>query len=695
MTATSLNAGYGTRSLPARAWDWLRAQPKWLTIPAAGLIVLLLWEVWVAPPWKVGAPPGEAGINFLAADGSKLAHRGERPVAEVDAAALPPHVRQAFLAIEDRRFYDHGGVDFRGLARAMFNNLQAGGVVEGGSTITQQYVKNAFFTQDRTLTRKAKEMLIADWVEGWTDKDTILSRYLENCYFGEGQTGLVAAAHHYFSKTPEELSLGEAAMLAGMVKAPSRLAPTVDYAASVERMGVVLGAMADAGFITADEAEAVSDPEIRLGEEEREVDQAGWFVDWLAADLPEGYEGTVQTTLEPEIQARAERAIARAGLGNAQVALIAIRADGRVAAMVGGKEYTPEAFNRATQAERQPGSTFKLFDYFAAIREGAKPSDIVTDAPVRIGSWQPKNAYSGYRGRMTLRQAFAISSNTAAIRIADRAGLDDVRDTARDLGVEGDLPEDASLALGTASITLKEMAGAYAAFAGGRYPVTVYGVEGEGVTPTNSLDPETEWAPMLDLLWNAANRGTGRAALLNTTTFGKTGTSQEGRDALFIGFSGDLVTAVWVGRDDNKPVPGNHGGGLPAQIWKSFMRGVTLGELPLPVRAEDLRRASDGPAPAASADEEDMGIVAIDGDDPLAREPGELPPLDLDLPAPPDGVFADPADPEPGEGELPPVDQPGQPAPPAQPAPPRGNPATPNPPTTPQPAAPAAAGAGE
>ena len=641
MNSTALADSPSAPRRGASALRWLSSQSRWLLVLGAALLLLVGWQAWMAPPWRVGAPPGPAGVDYLAADGSLLAHRGERPVAEVDAAALPDHVRQAFLAIEDRRFYEHGGVDFRGLARATFDNLQAGGVVAGGSTITQQYVKNAFFTQDRTLTRKVQELLLADWVETWASKDTILSRYLENCYFGEGQTGLTAAAHHYFSKTPQELSLGEAAMLAGMVKAPSRLAPTVDYDASVERMHVVLEAMVEAGFISQEQAREVPDPELDIGEEEKPLEQAGWFVDWLAAELPEDFRGEVQTTLVPEIQQAAERAVRRARLGGSQVALLAIRPDGRVVAMVGGKEWTPEGFNRATLAERQPGSTFKLFDYFAAIRQGMEPDDMITDAPVRIGNWQPRNGYRGYRGEMSLREAFAISSNTAAVRVADRAGLANVREAARDLGVTAELPDDASLALGSGSVTLKEMVAAYAAFAGGRYPVEVRGIEGQGAQPGRALDPEREWAPMLDLLWHAANNGTGRAAALATPTFGKTGTSQEGRDALFIGFAGDLVTAVWVGRDDNAPVPGSSGGGTPARIWRNFMRNVDLGEADLPIDPARLRRAPPPAAPIAPEEEDVPLVEGIEGENMLIDPAMEgLVPLELDLPPPPDGFLA-------------------------------------------------------
>ena len=584
--------------------------PLWFRGLLLALLVLVAWETWAAPPWKLGGPPPPQGIDFIAADGTLIAHRGPRTAAPVDASQLPDHVVQAFLAIEDRRFFDHGGIDYRGLARATLANMSAGGVVEGGSTITQQYVKNAFLTQDRTFVRKGKEMLLADWAELWMSKNEILSRYLELCYFGEGQYGLVAAAHHYFDRTPEELTLGQAALLAGMVKAPSRLAPTVDYAASTERMRVVLGAMAYAGFIAEDAAEDESDPKVTLGAKEEEGPSGTWFVDWLMQDIDDDFAGTVQTTLEPDAQARAERVVRNARLGGAEVALIAMRPDGAIAAMVGGRNWTPKAFNRAMTAQRQPGSTFKLFDYFAAMRDGMTPSTMVGDSPIDIDGWKPRNAYSGYYGPMPLSRAFAISSNTVAIRVAEMVGKDKVIDAARDLGVESEIPETPSMALGTATLTLKELAAAYAAFAYGKYPVAAYGIAGEGEAPRQRLDTEREWKPMLNLLFNAANRGTGKAALIDAhPVFGKTGTSQEGRDALFVGFAGNMVTAVWVGRDDNKPIPGNHGGGNPAQIWRQFMSGVKLEPLDLPIEAGAIKRPI--PRPTISAEDADMRNIDI------------------------------------------------------------------------------------
>ncbi|MBX7541042.1 transglycosylase domain-containing protein [Qipengyuania sphaerica] len=564
-----------------RAWPFLRDRPLKYTIAGAALVLLLLWEIASIPPWSAGERKQQESLTFLASDGSIIARRGPAPVEEVDAAALPPHVRNAFIAIEDRRFEDHGGIDLRGLARAMLANAKAGGVVEGGSTITQQYVKNTYLTQDRTFTRKFKEFLLADWVENWMDKDEILSRYLETAYFGGGQTGLTAAAHHFFDKKPDELTLGEAAMLAGVIKAPSNLAPTVDREASLERMEVVLSAMVDGQFITRAEADEADDPRVDKGKSS-EVAAGSWFTDWLLRDMDEDDTGEVQTTLDADMQEAAQKAIDRARLGGAEAALIAIRPDGRVLAMVGGKKWEPEAYNRALFAQRQPGSTFKLYDYLAAFRDGATPDDTMLDAPLDIEGWKPKNGYEGYYGVVSIREAFAWSSNTVAVRAAQAAGYDEVRDAARDLGVHSDLPEAHSLPLGTANMTLAELVTSYAAFAGGSYPVKLYGIEDDFEKPDKKLERHAEWAAMLDLLWYAANYGTGKRAALDVPTFGKTGTTQDGRDAIFVGFAGNVVTAVWIGRDDNKPVAGASGGRLPAQIWEDFMSNIELEPMALP-----------------------------------------------------------------------------------------------------------------
>lgn len=588
---------------------------------------------------------------MLDTNGKFFAHRGPRASERIDAAKLPEDVRAAFIAIEDRRFYAHGALDYRGLARAAYTNIREGRVSQGGSTITQQYVKNAFLTHDRTWTRKLKELFLADWVENWMSKDEILSRYLEHAYFGAQQTGLTAAARFYFDRSPEELSLGQAAMLAGLVKAPSRLAPTVNRQGARDRMRVVLGAMADAGFITEERAKAVRNPRLVSSGRKKPKESAGWFADWLYTRLDDDTIGTVQTTLESDVQRRAERAIDQARLAGAEIALIAIRPDGRVAAMVGGSDWQQGAFNRVSQARRQPGSTFKLFDYLAALRAGARPDDIVFDSPIAVGDWKPTNSYRGYRGPITLRQAFGISSNTVALRVSQAAGYDEVVRAARDLGITSDLPEDApSLPLGTATLTLEELVGAYAAFALGRYPVMPEGVASAIKLPAHKLDEKREWAPMLDLLWESANEGTGRrASYMRLPTFGKTGTSQDGRDALFVGFSGDLVTAIWIGRDDNKPIPGASGGQLPARIWAEFMSGLRLKPLPIPSpkRAGRMQERSATPEQPTPTDDA-SGLIVEDGPA-LSQFPVETglpqPQLQPQLPLPQTGLQPDPTKP--------------------------------------------------
>ncbi len=566
----------------------LRRAPWKLIAVLTLLAAVPAWQTWTAPPWRMDQAQRAGGIDLVAADGTVFAHRGPRAPETVDMAKLPAQVKQAFVAIEDRRFYSHGPFDFRGFARAMWHNARAMRLAEGGSTITQQYVKNAYLSNDRTFARKFKEVFLADWAETWLTKDEILGSYLQHAYFGDQAWGLVAAAKHYFSKRPDQLTLGEAALLAGLVKAPSRLAPTNDYTSAINRMHVVLQTMIEDGTISPAQAAAVTPPRLRLTVDTSQA-RAGWFADWISAQAGDHAQGRVPTTVDLALQRRAEAVVRRAPLGGAEVALIALRPDGRVVALVGGRHWQPGAFDRAIQARRQPGSTFKLFDYFAAVRGGLRPDDEVLDAPLKVEDWRPVNGYPGFRGTMSVRDAFAISSNTAAVRVTENVGRRAVIKAARDLGVTSPLPTDPTLALGSGTMSLTELAGAYAAFAGGRYPVVPHGFAAQTVPPPAALSRSREWAPMLDLLWQAANLGTGRRAALAEPTFGKTGTSQDGRDALFVGFAGDLVTLVWIGRDDNKPLPGSSGGHLPAEIWRAFMAGVPLGktDIPLPKQVTD------------------------------------------------------------------------------------------------------------
>lgn len=564
---------------------WLR----WgLTGFAGLLLVILLWLVVTAPLGRALEPLPDPAMLIVSSEGRPIARRGAIKLAPVEVGKLNPLTPAAFVAIEDRRFYRHWGIDPRAIGRAMVANFQAGGVRQGGSTLTQQLAKTSFLNGDRSLKRKAQEVIIAFWLEGWLTKDEILSRYLSSVYFGDGVYGLRAAARHYFGKEPDKLTLAQSAMLAGLVQAPSRLAPTRNLAGAQKRAKLVLAAMADTKVITPARA-AASTPARPIRQVEK-VPTGTYFADWVAPQASAAFESDfgevkVRTTLDADLQRLATRAVANAPLGpGVQAALVAMRPDGRVVAMVGGRSYKDSSFNRATQARRQPGSAFKLFVYLAAMRAGYTPNSIVEDRPITIDGWTPANSDGVYRGPVPLRAAFARSSNAATVRLSEAVGRGNVLRTARELGISSPLPDSPSVALGTAGVSLLELTSAYAAVAGGRYPVAATGLpplalkdNEPGFIPAlfdrgGQLDERRDWRPMLDLLWAAANEGTGKRAALATATFGKTGTSQDNRDALFVGFAGDLVVGVWVGRDDNKSLGSKVSGGtLPAQIWRSFM----------------------------------------------------------------------------------------------------------------------------
>ena len=549
-------------------------------ILAVAFLLLILWLTATAPVSRT-LEPVVPGITLLAADGSPIARRGAIVADPVDVDNLPPHVAGAFVAIEDRRFHDHHGISLQSMARAAWNNLRAGGVREGGSTITQQLAKLAFLSSDRTAARKLREIVIALWLEAWLSKEEILSRYLSMVYFGDNVYGLRAAAKHYFRKSPEALTASESAMLAGLVKAPSRLAPTSNPKGARERSKLVIEAMVRNGSLSRARADALPPARIRRRRAEA-VPSGSYFADWLLAELDReeesvGAEREIRTTLDPRLQRLAERAVERADLDGAQAALVAMRPDGRVVAMVGGRDYGKSPFNRVTRARRQPGSTFKLFVYLAALEDGLKPDSIVLDAPVTVDGWSPENSDGRYRGPIPLREAFAISSNVAAVRLAERVGRGDVIGMARRLGIESPLEAHPSLPLGTSTLTLLELTSAYAGVASNRFPVRARGLREErgeegGEEP---FDEDATLPMILDLLWQSANAGTGKAAALPVPTFGKTGTTQDYRDALFVGFVRNLVVGVWVGRDDGAPLAGVTGGGLPAEIWRDFV-GATL-----------------------------------------------------------------------------------------------------------------------
>ena len=574
-----------------------RRWPLILYSIAALVLVTLVWLVLTAPLSRALEPLQDPALLMLSDDGHAIARRGAIKEAPVDVTRLNPLTPAAFVAIEDRRFYRHWGIDVRGMGRAMVANMRGGGVRQGGSTITQQLAKTSFLTGDRTIKRKAQEIIIAFWLEAWLSKQEILSRYLSSVYFGDGVYGLRAAAHHYFNREPQQLSLAQSAMLAGMVQAPSRLAPTQHLAAAQKRSRLVLAAMADTKVIS--DARARSVYPARPVAITSKVPTGTYFADWAAPYAQKAFDSEfgqvkVRTTLNATLQRLAIRAVGNARIGGAQAALVAMRPDGRVVAMVGGTSYKESPFNRVTQARRQPGSAFKLFVYLAALRSGWTPDSIIDDKPITIGGWTPVNSDGVYRGRITLREAFARSSNAATVRLSEQVGRANVIRAARDLGITTPLPDRPSLPLGTAGVSLLELTSAYAAVADGHYPIVARGLadpqapEGLGAffRRDGRLDEARDRAPMLDLLYAAANNGTGRRAALAVPTFGKTGTTQENRDALFIGFAGDLVVGVWVGRDDNKSLGKISGGTIPAEIWRNFMTAAL---------AVDRRRGPDLP----------------------------------------------------------------------------------------------------
>ena len=660
--------------------DAPRPEPRWRKrlrwvgrgFAAFFLLFLLLvaWLAITAPLSKSLEPIAPPEITLLASDGTPIARTGaivEKPVA---VARLPKHVTGAFLAIEDRRFYSHWGIDPRSIGRALWTNITSGRT-EGGSTITQQLAKFTFLSPKRTLGRKAREALIAFWLEAWLTKDEILERYLSNAYFGDNSYGLRAASLHYFNRQPEKLTPAQAAMLAGLVKAPSRLAPTRNPDLAAKRMRLVLGAMAEEGYITAQQAKSLRAP--KIDERSRaDLPTGTYFADWA---LPEarklsdvGYaRQTIRTTLDSRLQAAARRAALRAPLGKAQVALVAMRPNGEVVAMIGGKDYADSPFNRATQARRQPGSTFKLFVYLAALRAGWDPDDTIDNRPIDTGSYQPRNSGGHYSPTITLERAFATSSNVAAVRLFQQVGDDKVIAMARQLGVTSPLARgDSSLALGTSSMSLLELTSAYAAVAADSYPVEPRAFEAEEAgwfarvfSGPDSFSSRVH-GDMEQMLRAAVNSGTGRAAMLSVPNYGKTGTSQDNRDALFVGYAGGLVVGVWVGNDDNSPLKGVSGGGVPARIWRDFMTQA-LGQKSAPKRTEP---AADPEGPVQPLDVPDIGDIPVGDKTTVGVQDGEAvvrteingTPIDLRLPI---GDRA--AAPQPGDAPVPETAQPPQP----------------------------------
>jgi penicillin-binding protein 1A len=592
-------------SREAGTWPWRIA--KWTAVTAIwGFVVAvvgLAWIAWDLPDIDSLAPSAadtrRQAVTLVAADGSPLASYGDLWGKRLAVGALPRHLTLAVMAIEDRKFYEHPGIDPRGILRAAVANLRAGRIAQGGSTLTQQLAKNLFLTPERSIERKLKEMVLALLLERRFSKDEILTIYLNRVYLGAGTYGVEAAAQRYFGRSAREIGVYEAALLAGLLKAPSRFNPRSDPNAARARTRVVLAAMVDAGYLERNAADAA----IRKGEANL-VDggrafggSARYFTDWTL-ESASGYAGTsaddltVVTTLDPRLQAFADKAATRAAAVGLQIGLVAMTPHGAVRAMIGGADYRDSQFNRATQARRQPGSAFKPIVYLPALEAGMTPQTWVADAPVTVAGWSPENFSRRFRGMVTLRDGMAQSLNTVAVRVAENVGRERVARAARRLGITTELTPHPSLSLGASEVTLLELTAAYAVFANGGVGVVPYGLRevraggkpifraGTTGGPGRIVDPATA-AAMSEMLTAVIREGTGRAARLDRPAAGKTGTSQEFRDAWFVGYTTDLVAGVWVGHDDGAPlrIDGKpvSGSGLPAVLWRDFMAAAHQG----------------------------------------------------------------------------------------------------------------------
>ena len=627
----------------------------------------------------------QPSITYLDRNGALIATRGTQMAPPADLEALPDYVPAAFIAIEDRRFYWHPGFDPIGMSRAMVRNMRAGRVVQGGSTLTQQLAKNLFLTPDQNLRRKVQELMLAVWLELKFSKKEILALYLNRVYFGAGAYGIEAASQRYFDKPASQLTVGEAALLAGLLKAPSRYSPVSEGERAAARATVVLNEMEATGVITADErAQAVLEP-VRVSRT-LATQHAQYFIDWLDKEI-RGLVGeptedmVVETTLDLTIQTSAERAVRRIldrdeSRGVQQAALVALDGDGRVRAMIGGASYADSQFNRAVDARRQAGSAWKPFVYLAAVEAGYTPQTPVVDQPVQIGNWSPRNYSGGYSGQMTLAQAVAQSTNTVAAYVADQIGRDSVSRAARRLGISSRIGLEPAMALGAVEVSPIDMATAYDAFANGGRRVEAYGIsrirtpQGRVIYQRSARGPVGGQAInnpplyyMNQMLRGVITSGSGRgAAISGRDIAGKTGTTSDYKDAWFVGYTGGFVAAVWVGKDDSTPMRGVTGGSSPAAIWKAFM------EAALP--RLNVQAIPNGPAmPEGWVAPDPVGDLMGNLEDPYGGTP--IDPVDPNAGVPYDEQQAQRPEPR---IDIPPRDTPDQRPEPAAPAEKRSDP---------------------
>jgi penicillin-binding protein 1A len=585
----------------------------------------------------------QPSISYLDRSGALVAVRGSQFAPPVNLDELPEYVPAAFIAIEDRRFWYHPGFDPIGISRSMVTNLKAGRTVQGGSTITQQLARNLFLTQKQTVRRKVQEIILAVWLELKFTKKEILALYLNRVYFGAGAYGIEAASQRYFNKPASQLTVGESALLAGLMKGPSRYSPLSDASRAERRATVVLNEMVETKAITPAQRDAAFREPVRVSSNLANQ-RASYFIDWIDAqvrsivgDVREDI--VVETTIDLPIQAAAERAVQQASGANRQAALVALDGEGRVRAFVGGMNYADSQFDRAADARRQAGSAFKPFVYLTAMEAGRTPETMVVDEPIKIGNWEPKNYTGNYLGPITLQTALAQSINTVAARLTSEVGADSVARTARRLGIVSNIQRDPSMALGAVEVSPLEMAQAYAPFSNGGFSAKAYGIErirtrdgrvvydhGAGGDARMSVIGSPALPYMTQMMRQVLVSGTGtRARVAGYDLAGKTGTTSDYRDAWFVGYTSGFVAAVWVGRDDNKAMRGVTGGGLPAGVWKTFMSSA-------------LPRLQVGTIPGGAAPP-----VTTDGSDPIGDLLGGGQPAPQ--PAPPEAAGPPPGPP--------------------------------------------------
>jgi penicillin-binding protein 1A len=582
---------------------WCIVLGIWGAIGVGGLVLYYGARMPSATSWSI--PDRPPNVKILAVGGEAIANRGTTGGEALSLETMSPYIPQAVIAIEDRRFYSHFGIDPLGLARAMLTNITTGRMVQGGSTLTQQLAKNLFLSPERTLERKVQEVLLAFWLEHKYTKDQILAMYLNRVFYGSNSYGVEAASRRYFNKSARDVNLGEAALLAGLLKAPSRLSPARDPEAAEARAQVVLSAMRQEGFVTDSEIKtAMSQTPARAksywsGAEHYAADMVMAQLPGMIGEVTEDL--VIDTTIDLGLERKADEAIAAllekegSKLDASQAALVSIDGTGAIRALVGGRDYAESQFDRASKAKRQPGSAFKPFVYAAALEAGRSPLSVRNDAPVRIGKWTPENYDQKYRGEVTLASALANSLNTIAAQLVMEVGPSEVIKLARRLGIESEMQENASIALGTSEVTLVELTSAYAPFMNGGYKATPHIIRRVSTAdgrvlyeniydnPPRVLDPAIV-SQMNGMMMRVMTEGTGKnAQIAGWQAAGKSGTTQSFRDALFVGYTSNLTTGVWVGNDDGKSMKKVTGGGLPAKAWSTFMTAAHAGLSPSPL----------------------------------------------------------------------------------------------------------------